>query len=79
MIYVLYGQPGSGKTTLSNKLKEKIMYDPAGCDPEIIDGDEFRELFNQADYSKIGRENNIKAANIVATYISKTKKLHMEL
>ena len=70
MIYVLYGQPGSGKTTLGQLLCTHIRHQPTGNEAVIIDGDKFREIFNQTDYSKKGRENNIRAANTVATYIS---------
>ena len=75
MIYVLYGQPGSGKTTLSKKLCDRIRFDPMGCEPVVLDGDEFRELFKQTDYSKNGRENNIRAANTVATFVSKVNQV----
>ena len=68
MIYVLYGQPGSGKTTLSEKLCNHIAYNPAGCDPVVLDGDEFRELFKNKNYSKEGRYQNIRNANAIATY-----------
>jgi adenylylsulfate kinase-like enzyme len=68
MIYVLYGQPGSGKTTLSKNLCDQIMFAPAGCDPVVLDGDEFRELFQNKDYSKEGRYQNIRNANAIATY-----------
>ena len=70
MIYVLYGQPGSGKTTLSQLLCTHIQHQPEGNEAVIIDGDKFRKLFKQTDYSTTGRENNITAANTVATYIS---------
>tara|TARA_R110002167_G_scaffold112085_7_gene284316 strand:+ start:1041 stop:1484 length:444 start_codon:yes stop_codon:yes gene_type:complete len=70
MIYVLYGQPGSGKTTLSQLLCTHIHHQPEGNEAVIIDGDKFRKLFKQTDYSTKGRENNITAANTVATYIS---------
>ena len=69
MIYILYGQPGSGKTTLSKMLQNHLIKNM----PVIIDGDEFRKIFNQTDYSKKGREDNIRSANIVATYISKAQ------
>mgnify|MGYP001187168304 CR=1 FL=1 len=68
MIYVLYGQPGSGKTTLSKLLCDHITFDPKGCDPVVLDGDEFRELFRNKDYSKEGRYQNIRNANAIATY-----------
>ena len=70
MIYVLYGQPGSGKTTLSQMLCTHIHHQPTGNEAVVIDGDKFREIFKQTDYSKKGRENNIRAANTVATYIN---------
>ena len=79
MIYVLYGQPGSGKTTLSQLLCTHIQHQPRGCDPAVIDGDKFREIFKQTDYSRKGRENNIRAANIVTTYISKVNHIDVIL
>ena len=70
MIYILYGQPGSGKTTLSQLLCTHIRHQFDGNEAVIIDGDRFRKIFKQTDYSKKGRENNIRAANTVATYIN---------
>lgn len=79
MIYVLYGQPGSGKSSLATLLKSDLVnniirsgqYSPKI--PIIIDGDELRSLFNNTDYSKNGREHNIKGANLIASYISKSQ------
>ena len=65
MIYVLYGQPSAGKTTLGKILKEHLKT------PFIIDGDEFREMFTNKNYGKEGREENIRNANAVATYLNK--------
>jgi adenylylsulfate kinase-like enzyme len=65
MIYLIYGQPGSGKTTLG-----KLLADHLGT-PFIIDGDEFREMFTNTNYGREGREENIRNANAVATYLSK--------
>ena len=65
MIYLLYGQPGSGKTTLGLLLAEKLDT------PFVIDGDEFRRMFSNTNFEKSGREDNIRAANAVATYLSK--------
>ena len=65
MIYVLYGQPASGKTTIGKKMAEFLQT------PFVIDGDEFREMFSNANYSKDGREQNIRNANAVATYLNK--------
>ena len=71
MIYVLYGQPGSGKTTLSKRLAEHINT------PYLLDGDEFRTMFNSKGrygdkipgYTPEGRKLNINRVNAVATYI----------
>ena len=65
MIYVLYGQPASGKTTIGKKMAEFLQT------PFVIDGDEFREMFSNANYGKDGREQNIRNANAVATELNK--------
>ena len=67
MIYLLYGQPASGKTVLGRKLASKLMT------TFHIDGDEFRAMFSNKNYGKKGREENIRAANAVATYLNKTQ------
>tara|TARA_R100000005_G_scaffold59419_1_gene30120 strand:- start:1045 stop:1593 length:549 start_codon:yes stop_codon:yes gene_type:complete len=65
MIYLIYGQPASGKTTLGQMLAEHLGT------PFVIDGDEFREMFTNKNYGRVGREENIKNANAVATYLNK--------
>jgi len=65
MIYLLYGQPASGKTTLGELLANHFDT------PFIIDGDEFRKMFTNKNYGKDGREENIRNANAVATYLNK--------
>jgi adenylylsulfate kinase-like enzyme len=72
MIYILYGQSGSGKTTLANYVADRIRYKPTGNDPFIIDGDEFRGIFDNKKYNKEGRRENIRKANVVVTYLQKT-------
>ena len=67
MIYVLYGQPASGKTVLGRMLAASKLT------THHIDGDEFRNLFSNKNYDKIGREEIIRAANAVATYLNKTQ------
>ena len=64
MIYVLYGQPASGKTTLGKMLAEQLDT------PFVIDGDEFRKIIPNNNYGRDGREENIKNANTVATYLT---------
>ena len=68
MIYVLYGQPGSGKTTLGKHLEQHLKCQPNGCDAVMIDGDDLRALFTNTDYTKKGRYQNIRNANAIATY-----------
>jgi adenylylsulfate kinase-like enzyme len=65
MIVVLFGQPHSGKTTLAEKLAEKL------ADSEIIDGDRFREAFKNVDYSKEGRIKNLTKACDIGYYMHK--------
>ncbi len=65
MIYVLYGQPASGKTTLGELLADYL------ATPFLIDGDEFRAMFSNKDYNEAGRIENIRSANSVATYLNK--------
>tara|TARA_Y100001963_G_C6722610_1_gene419812 strand:- start:125 stop:568 length:444 start_codon:yes stop_codon:yes gene_type:complete len=67
MIYLLYGQPASGKTVLGRMLTASLL------STYHIDGDEFRALFSNKNYDKDGREENIRSANAVATYLNKTQ------
>ena len=73
MIYLLYGQPASGKTVLGRKLSAHLMT------TFHIDGDEFRSMFSNKNYGRDGREENIRAANAVATYLNKTQEGHVVL
>ena len=46
MILSLYGQPGSGKTTLATMMRERMQYDPFWrWEPILLDGDNVRKLF----------------------------------
>ena len=63
----LTGQPASGKTTLANLLIERVKKDN-----NIyfnIDGDDLRNLFQNKDYSKKGREANIRLGMSIAAYL----------
>lgn len=64
MIYWLTGQPGSGKTTICNEM----MLD-MGSDVFHIDGDDLRDLFDNKDYSEIGRRKNIELAQQISEYL----------
>lgn len=62
MSYNLYwftGQPGAGKTTLAEMLKEKLEKKHKKRKFIILDGDEIRNIFKNNDYSKEGRFTNV--------------------
>jgi len=68
MIYWFTGQPGHGKTVLAKKLKEYIEKTDGNM-AFHIDGDDLREILLNKDYSKNGRENNIRTAQSIAIYL----------
>jgi adenylylsulfate kinase len=74
MIYWFTGQPGSGKTTLAKKLQFWLQTDKKNWRKSVfhIDGDELRELFPNTDYSKEGREANIRKAMDISKYLDST-------
>jgi adenylylsulfate kinase len=69
MIYWFYGQPGSGKTTLANGLKEHLEYSNHR-NVQHIDGDEIRKIFQNKDYSKEGRINNLRKVNTLIRFLN---------
>lgn len=66
MIIVLFGQPHSGKSTLASILRDQLE------NTAVIDGDSFREVFNNTDYSKKGRIANLTKACDIGYYLTKT-------
>ena len=67
MIYWFTGQPGHGKTTLALALIEHLR--GQGTEPFHVDGDDLRALTSNADYSRAGREANIRRAQTIAHYL----------
>lgn len=65
----LTGQPGSGKTTLANSLRDTIFKKLPNVDLMIIDGDDLRNITINKDYSRKGRERNIRTAQNIAQFI----------
>ena len=67
MIYWFTGQPGHGKTTLALALIAHLR--AQGTEPFHVDGDDLRALTANADYSRAGREANIRRAQTIAHYL----------
>lgn len=66
MIIVLFGQPHSGKSTLAGILKEQFE------NTAVIDGDAFREVFKNKDFTKEGRIKNLTKACDIGYYLVET-------
>ena len=69
----LTGQPGSGKTTLADLLVKKLNTDEEKY--FNIDGDDLRDLFQNKDYSRKGREANIRLGMSIAAYLINKNKI----
>ena len=66
MIYNFIGQPHSGKTTLARHLRTALQIRNESRLIYMIDGDKLRDLFQNKDYSEIGRRKNIDRAYSIA-------------
>jgi adenylylsulfate kinase-like enzyme len=67
MIILIFGQPASGKTTISDALYKRMDSDVT----IRIDGDKWREVTANTDYSREGRIANLKGAFDMAIYLEK--------
>lgn len=67
MIYWFTGQPGHGKTTLAKALLAHLK--AQGTEAFHVDGDDLRALTTNTDYSRLGREENIRRAQLLAHYL----------
>tara|TARA_B100001287_G_scaffold208191_1_gene177160 strand:- start:5635 stop:6096 length:462 start_codon:yes stop_codon:yes gene_type:complete len=65
----LTGQPASGKSTLANLLVDSISKKHEHAVVFNIDGDDLRGLFQNKDYSRKGREVNIRLGMSIAAYL----------
>jgi adenylylsulfate kinase len=69
----LTGQPASGKTTLANLLLDSLSKENSKESYFNIDGDDLRDLFQNKDYSRNGREANIRLGMSLAAYLINKK------
>ena len=67
MIYWFTGQPGHGKTTLAKAMLNHLAAN--GIEAFHVDGDDLRAMTTNEDYSRGGRENNIRRAQLLAHYL----------
>jgi adenylylsulfate kinase len=67
MIILFYGQPASGKTTLADEYVKQNWKKHLGI--IRIDGEKWRDITNNKDYSKEGRIKNLKGAFDMALYL----------
>lgn len=65
----LTGQPGSGKTTLGNAIKERLSITNQEIDCQLIDGDDLRDILVNKDYSEAGRRRNIQLAIDISKFL----------
>ena len=75
MIILFYGQPGSGKSTLADELYKRlqtfIKFTEYYHEYKFmrIDGDKWRSVTNNKDYTKEGRNTNLKTAFDMSIYL----------
>ena len=70
MVLWFTGQPGSGKTTLTNRFIDDKLIGFMKIHPVRIvhiDGDDLRDIVDNKDYSEQGRRENINLAMNVTT------------
>jgi adenylylsulfate kinase-like enzyme len=72
MVVLFFGQPASGKTTIADFFVDTIQKEGNYFyDFVRIDGDKWRDVTKNVDYSKEGRLRNLKGAFDMALYLEK--------
>ena len=72
MVLWFTGQPGSGKTTLTNRFIDDKLIGFMKIQPVRIvhiDGDDLREIVDNKDYSEKGRRENINLAMNITRFM----------
>ena len=72
MVLWFTGQPGSGKTTLTNRFIDDKLIGFMKIQPVRIvhiDGDDLRDIVDNKDYSEKGRRENITLAMNLARFM----------
>ena len=69
MIYWFTGQPGHGKSVQAKLLLDYLNQESSCRTAFHIDGDHLRDLVKNVDYSREGREKNIRLAQNLAKYL----------
>jgi adenylylsulfate kinase len=69
MIILFFGQPASGKTTLADAFVDEMNIRSPFHDFIRVDGDKWRDLSKNKDYSKEGRILNLKSAFTMAKFL----------
>jgi adenylylsulfate kinase-like enzyme len=69
MIILFFGQPASGKTTLADKFFDALNSENKLNNLIRIDGDIWRDLSKNKDYSKDGRIANLMSAFTTAKFL----------
>jgi adenylylsulfate kinase len=64
------GLPGAGKTTLSKRLRDRLLAD--GLEVEVLDGDEVRRMFSpELGFSRKDREFHARRVSYVAQMLAR--------
>lgn len=68
-IIILFGQPGSGKTTIADALVYELNRN-VFITSENVDGDVIRQIFKNNNYTREGRIQNLNRISDISVYLS---------
>lgn len=71
MLYLITGRAGAGKTTRAIEIADSWWFRYSGQRCVIIDGDDVRLLWNDGDYSDVGREKHAVRMTRIAVLVEK--------